>query len=80
MYLAGVPVPDASVLELARLLDDDALATRLEDAWGRKVRILALDLRERDAILAALHDPPPGLEELRGVLGAERTWRAREGL
>ena len=32
MQLAGVPVRDEAVLELARLVDDDALGARLEDA------------------------------------------------
>lgn len=32
--LAGIPVRDDEVLELARLVDDDALANKLEDAFG----------------------------------------------
>jgi hypothetical protein len=80
MMLAGVPVRGDLVLELARLVDDDALAERLEDAYGRKVKLLALEIAERETILVALADTPPGLEELRGVLLQDREWRVREGL
>jgi hypothetical protein len=38
MHLAGVPVRDDLVLELARLVDDDHLARRLEDAYGAGAR------------------------------------------
>jgi len=44
------------------------------------VKVLALDVAERETILAALDDPPTGLEELRGVLLHEVAWRRREGL
>jgi len=63
------------VLELARLVDDEALAEKLEAAYGRGVKLLALEIAERETILVALDDPPPGLEELRGVLLSEREWR-----
>jgi hypothetical protein len=58
MQLAGIPIRDDAVLELARLVDDPALAERLEDAYRRKVKILALEIPERETILAALDDPP----------------------
>ena len=32
MHLAGIPLRDELVLELARLVDDDALSSRLETA------------------------------------------------
>jgi hypothetical protein len=80
VMLAGIPVNDDLVLELARMVDDDELAERLEDAYRRGVKILALDFRDRDSIIAALDDPPAGLAELRGVLLREREWRVREGL
>ena len=73
-------VRDDLILELARLVDDDALANRLESAYGRDVKVLALDIPERETIIRALEDPPPGLEELRGVLLEEHVWRHREGL
>jgi hypothetical protein len=47
------------------------LAKRLEDAYGRVVMILALDIPERKTIIRALDDPPAGLEELRDVLLCE---------
>jgi hypothetical protein len=71
--LAGLPVRDELVLELARLVDDTDLADKLEDAYRREVKVLALTIPERTTILAALHDPPAGLEELRGVLLREPT-------
>jgi hypothetical protein len=80
MFLAGIPVPDRLVLELARLVDDEYLETKLRSALGRDVKVLALETEERETILAALDDPPTGLEELRAVLLPEHTWRQREGL
>jgi hypothetical protein len=80
MMLAGVPVRDDFVLELARLVDDDELAGKLERAYSSETKVLGLTFSDRDSIIAALHDPPPGLEELRGVLLREREWRVREGL
>jgi hypothetical protein len=68
------------VLELARLVDDDTLADRLEDCYRRDVKVLALDTPERETMIRALDDPPVGLEELRGVLLREVEWRRREGL
>lgn len=63
------------------MVDDDHLAERLEECYGRGVKVLGLDLREREAILAAPDDPPPGLEELRAVLLQDiERWRLREGL
>jgi hypothetical protein len=78
--LAGIPVSGDAILELARLVDDPALATKLEDAYGRDVKILALEIRERETILAALEDPPAYLAELRGVLLKELEWRRAEGI
>jgi hypothetical protein len=66
--LCGVRVRDELVLELARLVDDDGLAGRLENAYGREVKVLGPTVPERKHIIRALVDPPPGLEELRGVL------------
>jgi hypothetical protein len=43
--------------------------------------ILGLEVSERETILAALEDPPAGLEELRAVLlNNEHEWRRAEGL
>jgi hypothetical protein len=41
MMLAGIPVRDELVLELARLVDDDALAERFEVAYGHQVKTSA---------------------------------------
>ena len=81
MFLAGLPIPDRLVLELAQLVDDDQdLAMKLRSALARDVKVLALDKDERETILAALDDAPPGLGELRATLRQEHTWRQREGL
>jgi len=42
--------------------------------------VLGLSITERETIIRALDIPPPGLEELRGVLLAEHVGRKREGL
>ena len=44
MQLAGIPIRDELVLEFARLVDDDELAGRLEDCYGRDVRLLGLTI------------------------------------
>jgi hypothetical protein len=83
MMLAGIPVRDADVLELARLLRGacfDATAEWLEAAYDREARIVALTIPQREEILRALDDPPDGLAELRGVLLAEHEGRVRQGL
>lgn len=80
MFLAGIPIRDELILELARMVDDDELADRFEDCYRREVKVLGLDVSERETILRALEDPPGGLEELRAVLLQEVAWRQREGL
>ena len=79
MHLAGVPLRDELVLELASLVDDD-LGSRLETAYGRMTKVLALTIPERETIIRALDDPPAGLEELRAVLLREHVGRVRDGL
>jgi hypothetical protein len=46
MHLAGVPIQDDLVLELARQVDDEALANRLETAYGRMTKVVALTIPE----------------------------------
>ena len=75
MHRAGIPVRDELILELARLVDDQELAEKFESACGREVKVLALDIPERETIIRALVDPPTGLEGLRGVLLREVEWR-----
>jgi len=79
MRLAGIPVSDALVRELADLVDEPT-ATVLERALETEVLILALSIEDRERILRALEDPPAGLAELRGVLLKEHEWRQRVGL
>ena len=80
VFVAGIPIRDELILELARMVDDEQLADRLETAYGREVKVLGLSIDERETILAVLDDPPVGLAELRGVLLREVEWRRREGL
>ena len=81
--LAGIPVRDQDVLELAGVLrgaNFEDVAERLENAYDGETKVLALTISDREAILRALDDPPGGLAELRGVLLQEHEWRVREGL
>jgi hypothetical protein len=83
MMLAGIPVADRHVLELARRLRSAALndaAERLEDAYDREAKIVALTVAEREAIISVLNDCPDGLAELRATLLVEHSWRLQEGL
>ena len=83
MMLAGVPVPDRLVLTLVGKLRDagfDDTAQRLETAQEYETKVLALDIPERDDILKALEDCPPGFGELRAVLLQQQAWRASEGI
>ncbi len=66
MYLAGLPIPGPDVLELARLIDDQVRAEKLETAYGRGARIRALD-----------HPPTKALAELRATLLQEHVARVR---
>ena len=68
------------MLELARLVDDDALAERLDTAYSRMTKVLALTIPERETIIQALDEAPDGLEELRAVLLREHVARVRDGL
>lgn len=82
MYLAALPIPGPDVLEFARLVDDQAVAERLETAYGSGARIRALEIQERESNIRALEDGPPSaaLAELRGTLLAEHVGRVRAGL
>jgi hypothetical protein len=80
MMLCGLPIRGELVLELARMVEDEELADKLETAYSRETKVLALTFSDRDSIIVALEDPPAGLEELGGVLLREREWRVREGL
>lgn len=80
MFIAGYPVPGPDVLELARLVNDPDLAERLESAYGRQVRVFALDIPEREAMIWALNDPPTkALAELRAVLSRSTSAASETG-
>jgi hypothetical protein len=72
LVLRGCPVPVGLAHLLAYVVDDPALTFKLERAIELQVRALALDDHEVDTILAALEEPPEGLEELRRRLLSER--------
>ncbi len=61
------------------MVNDDALADKFESAYGREVKVLGLDIPERETIIRALEDPPAGLEELRGVLLREHELAGARG-
>ena len=82
MWLAGIPVADKAVLQLAASLREAELvdtAERLERAYDREARIVALDVPDREAILRVLEECPDELLELRATLLQERVWLQREG-
>jgi hypothetical protein len=82
MMLAGLPVPNDAVAELATIVRGagaDELADRLERALTDEVKLLALTLDERALMLNALDEPPQELAELRAVLLADHQWRRGEG-
>jgi hypothetical protein len=82
--LAGIPIADKLVLELARRLREaqlDFTAEALERAYDGGTTIVALTILDREAILRVLEDEPgEGLSELRGVLLKEHVWRVEQGL
>lgn len=80
MLLAGVPIHDALVLELAILLrrgNFTDTADTLEGAVAALQPIVALTISDRVAILNVLDNPPAGLEDLRATLLAEHVGRER---
>ena len=71
VFLAGVDVPDRTILDLARRLRDAdhvTLADKLEAAWRSDDSTIALETADREALLAILGDPPAGLARLQAVL------------
>ena len=83
MMLAGIPVRDPDVLDLAWLLRNagfDDTAEALIVALEAEQALVALSIADREAMLKTLDDPPIGLAELRGVLLREHEWRVRQGL
>ena len=71
MWLAGVPLSDDLVVELAQRLQrygSQRTAQALLRAAVSGRSAATLDAQDRENILAVLDDPPAGLEELQGVL------------
>jgi len=79
MMLAGIPVRDDDVRELAGLVEEPTRGV-LEKALGLGTVIVASSIEDRERILRALDDPPEAFAELRGVLLREHEWRKRVGL
>lgn len=83
MLLAGIPVRDDLVVELAEILTYDGsvdTAAKILHAHAEGRDLVALSIDDRKRILEVLLDCPEGLAELRGTLFAEHTARKRAGL
>ena len=83
MWLTGIPVADKADLHLAtslRQAELTATAERLERAYDREARIVALDIPDRESILRVLEDCSEELAGLRAVLLQEHVARVRDGL
>ena len=80
MFLAGIPIRQQLVLEVAKRVADPELAAKLERAVERNVSVLALTLEERRAIVDGLGEhPPAGLEDLCTTLRQRLEWRGAAG-
>jgi hypothetical protein len=81
LWLFGVPVsPDDARALVTTLITEGtapafAAAARIGQALERGVRVVGLEPRQRDAVLATLESPPDGLAELRGALIRDRERR-----
>ena len=83
MWLAGIPVTDKTVLQLAASLREAELidtAEILERAYDREAKIVTLDIPAREADPACARGVPEEMLELRATLLQEHVWRQREGL
>ena len=79
MLVGGVPIDERLLRELTRVVDRK-LAQRLDTALLYRAKVLGLTIAEREAILKALENAPPGLEELRAFLLQDSRWRSSERL
>ncbi len=78
MILAGEQVRPDGVRLLATMLGDDPLATRLVGALDTDTTIFALSDGQRECILVALGEAPPGaLVGLHSALLRQRELRVR---
>ena len=76
--MAGLQVPDARVLDLARQLEAagfDDPADRLDGAWRREIRVFALEVADREASVRVPEDGPEEFGELRATLLQEHVRR-----
>ena len=83
MEIAGIAVDGLAVIELAdRLLlaghMDTAALLLIADACDDER--VGVNSKDREAVLAVLHDPPDGLCELRRALMVEHVGLVRDGL
>jgi hypothetical protein len=79
VLLGGVNVDDRLIPELARIVPRP-LARKLQTASFYRSSVVGLTIDEREAILAALENPPDSLGDLRDELLREVQWRRRERL
>ena len=80
MELAGIAVDRLAVLELAERLSyaghtDTAALLLIADASGDER--VGFSIKDREAVLDVLREPPDALCELRGALMSERVGRVR---
>ena len=69
VLLGGVPVDERRLLQIAGLVDS-TLGSKLVRAYRFRFPVVALNHRDREAILAAL-ETAPALRDLRDALAAE---------
>ena len=79
MLVGGVPVDERLLRRLAEVVPPE-VARRLDGALFSRAAVVSLTGSERRAILAALENPPSGLENLRATLVQDPSWRQPEGL
>jgi hypothetical protein len=77
VLVGGVPVDERLLRRLAEVVPP-AVARRLDLALFYRAAVLGLTAAERRAILDALENPPPGLENLRATLIQDPAWRRPE--
>lgn len=79
MTLVGTAVERDLVRYLADTVGEPT-ATKLQRALANEIRILSLEIEDRELILRALEECPDGLTKLRATLLQEHVGRKREGL
>jgi hypothetical protein len=77
VLFGGVPVEERRLRQLLQVVPP-IVARRLETALFYRAAVLGLTAPERRAILAALENPPAGLENLRATLIQDPAWREPE--